>query len=205
MILVALTGGIGSGKSSVSTRLAARGAVVVDADAIVHELQAPGAPLLDTIAERFGGDVVRADGSLDRARLAAVAFVDEESVRALNALVHPAVMAEMEARVQAHAGTDDVVVLDIPLLKERNRNGMVAVIVVDTPVDVAVDRLVGQRGMSAADARARIAKQISRDERLALADFVIDNSGDRLDLERQVDEVWDEIRSLPHTVAHDAT
>jgi dephospho-CoA kinase len=198
MIVVGLTGGIGSGKSTVSALLEARGAVIVDADAIVHELQAPGAPLLDAIAARFGSDVVRPDGSLDRARLAAVAFVDEESVRTLNAIVHPAVLAEMDARVQAHADTDRVVVLDIPLLKERNRNGMVAVIVVDTPVDVAVARLVGQRGMTEEDARARMSKQISREERLALADFVIDNAGDRDDLERQVDDVWDKIQSLPH-------
>ena len=124
------------------------------------------------------------------ALFAAVAFGDEESVRALNGIVHPAVLAEMDARVQVYADTDRVVVLDIPLLKERKRNGMVAVIVVDTPVDVAVARLVDQRGMTEEDARARISKQISREERLALADFVIDNDGTLSQLERKVADTW---------------
>lgn len=196
MIVVGLTGGIGSGKSTVSALLAARGAVIVDADSIVRDLQAPGAPLLAQIAARFGDEVIAADGSLDRAAVAAVAFADEESVEDLNRIVHPAVHAEMEARVAAQAGTDNVVVLDIPLLKER-RAGMAGVIVVDTPVDVAVARLVAHRGLSEGDARARIARQISREQRLAFADVVIDNGGDRTDLERQVDAAWAWIHTLP--------
>lgn len=196
MIVVGLTGGIGSGKSTVTALLAARGAAIVDADAIVRELQLPGAPMLAVLAERFGSDVVAPDGSLDRARLAAVAFADAESVAKLNAIVHPAVAAEVAARVGAHAGTDRVVIVDIPLLKDKQSYGMVGVIVVDTPVEIAVARLVGQRGMSEADARARIAQQISRDERRALADFVIDNSGDRDALEHRVAAAWAWIHTL---------
>jgi dephospho-CoA kinase len=196
MIVVGLTGGIGSGKSTVTGLLAARGAVIVDADAIVHDLQQPGRPLLAEIAAHFGAGIIAVDGSLDRAGLAAVAFADDEAVAALNAIVHPAVLAEMEARVRAEAGTDHVVVLDIPLLRDKDRHGMAGVIVVDAPVEVAVARLTAQRAMSEADVRARIAKQISRAERLALADFVIDNSGDRDALDRQVAEAWDWIHTL---------
>lgn len=199
MIVVGLTGGIGSGKSTVSKLLAERGAVIVDADAIVHELQRPGTPVLAAIAERFGADIIAIDGALDRAKLAEVAFADADSLKALNKIVHPAVQAEMAARVLAEADTDHVVVLDIPLLKaeHRQRNGMVAVLVVDVPVDVAVERVVAQRGMDEADARARIANQIPRDERRALADRVIDNSGDLQSLERQVDDVWAWLQTLP--------
>lgn len=205
MIVVGLTGGIGSGKSTVSTLLAARGAVLVDADAIVHELQQPGMPVLGAIADRFGAGVIASDGSLDRAKLAEVAFADADSLKALNKIVHPAVQAEMAARVLAEAQTDHVVVLDIPLLRaeHRERNGMVAVLVVDVPVDVAVERLVAQRGMDEADARARIASQISREERRALADRVIDNAGDLDSLERQVDDVWAWLQTLPASDAAD--
>ena len=119
MIVVGLTGGIGSGKSTVTELLARRGAVIVDADAIVHELQRPGAPLLDDLAARFGRDIITADGALDRGKLAALVFGDDRAVRDLNAIVHPAVRAEIARRVASHAGTDNVVVLDIPLLTER--------------------------------------------------------------------------------------
>ena len=199
MILVALTGGIGSGKSTVSALLAERGALVVDADAIVRELQAAGQPLLGQLAERFGPEIIRPDGSLDRAALAAVAFTDDAALADLNAIVHPAVRAEMARRVEAAAGTDQVVVMDIPLLTVHSGYDYAAVLVVDVPVETAVQRLVEARGMDEADARARIAKQITREERVALADRVIDNSGDRAALEAQVDDVWDWVRRLPPT------
>jgi dephospho-CoA kinase len=199
VILVGLTGGIGAGKSTVSAMLAERGAVVVDADAIVRELQAPGGAVVERVAERFGRDVVATDGSLDRAALAAIVFHDEQALKDLNAIVHPAVRDEMARRVEAERATDHVVVLDIPLLTENPRKDLAAVIVVDVPVDVAVERLVSSRGMDEADARARIANQASREDRLALATHVIDNTGQFDELRRRVDEVWSELVKLPHT------
>jgi len=190
MIVIGLTGGIGSGKSTVSRLLARRGAVIVDADAIVHELQQPGMPMLAVLAERFGAEIIRADGSLDRAALAGIAFADDESVKALNEIVHPATRAEMATRVLAQAGTSNIVVLDVPLVTGKRPDYTSALVVVDTPVEVAIERLVAQRGMTEADARARLSKQITRAERLELADRVIDNSGDLASLERQVDDVW---------------
>jgi dephospho-CoA kinase len=197
MICVGLTGGIGSGKSTVSRLLSRRGAVIIDADAIVHELQAPGAPMLDTLAERFGRDVIRDDGSLDRAKLAAIAFADADAVTALNDIVHPAVRAEMAARVAAHAGTNEIVVLDVPLVTGKRPDGTSALVVVDTPVETAIERLVAQRGMTEADARARLGNQISREQRLEMADRVIDNAGDLAALEQQVDDVWAWMHTLP--------
>jgi dephospho-CoA kinase len=199
MQTVGLTGGIGSGKSTVSALLGERGALVVDADAIVRELQAAGQPLLEQLAERFGPQIIRPDGSLDRAALAAVAFTDDAALADLNAIVHPAVRAEMARRVEAAAVTDQVVVMDIPLLTVHSGYDYAAVLVVDVPIETAVQRLVEARGMDEADARARIGKQITREERLALADRVIDNSGDRAALEAQVDDVWDWVRRLPPT------
>lgn len=196
MILVGLTGGIGSGKSTVSALLAARGAVIIDADAITRELQEPGQPVLAAIVDRFGDGVLLPDGRLDRAALAAIVFADPNALRALNGMVHPAVGAEIARRIEAERSTDHVVVLDIPLLAENPRDGLAATIVVDTPVDVAVSRLVRQRDMTVDDARARIARQATRDERLATADRVLDNGGTPADLARQVDELWAWLRTL---------
>ena len=190
--LVALTGGIGSGKSSVSERLAARGAVIVDADEVVKKLQQPGEPVYQAMVERWGDRIVAEDGSLDRAAVAGIVFNDEAELKALNALVHPAVRAEMRAQTEAVAHTDHVVVLDIPLLAEggSDRRGASAVIVVDLPPEVAIERLMTFRGFDRADAEARIAAQASRQDRLAMADFVIDNSGDLDALEAEVERCW---------------
>jgi dephospho-CoA kinase len=197
VILVALTGGIGAGKSTVSALLAARGAVVIDADAITRELQQPGQPVLAAMAERFGAGILLPDGSLDRAAVAAVVFTDAAARKDLEAIVHPAVGAEMLRRLEAERDTDHVVVYDVPLLVESGRTGFGAVIVVDVDPEIAVQRLVTQRDMNEADARARIANQADRADRLAVADRVVDNSGTRDQLERQVDDVWAWLRSLP--------
>jgi dephospho-CoA kinase len=197
MILVGLTGGIGSGKSTVSALLQKRGAVIIDADAITRELQAPGAPLLQVLAEKFGGHIIDANGVLDRQALAAIAFSDPDALKDLNKIVHPAVAAEMDRQMKEQRETDNVVILDIPLLTENPRTGLCGVIVVDVPVDVAVERLVTFRNMDAADARARIEKQATREDRIAIADKVIDNSGDMASLEIQVSELWDWLVSLP--------
>jgi len=195
--LVGLTGGIGSGKTTVGALLVARGAVLVDADALVRELQQPGMPVFDAMVERFGQGIVAADGALDRQAVADIVFNDPEALRALNGIVHPAVGAEVARRIAAHNGTDDVVIADIPLLAEgQTQLPMSGVIVVDAPNDVQVARLVSFRGFNEADARARIANQASREDRLAKAGFVIDNSGAPDDLETQIDAAWKWIESL---------
>lgn len=197
MILVGLTGGIGAGKSTVSAMLAERGAVIVDADQIARDLQSPGSPVLVSMAERFGEHIIRDDGSLDRAAVAAIVFNDESALKDLNGIVHPAMQSEIQRQIDEHRSTDRVVVLDFPLLGENPRKGLAATIVVDIPVDVAVRRLVDQRGMDEADARARINSQLSREERLATATHVIDNGGDRDSLTAQVDELWQQLLELP--------
>ena len=201
MILVGLTGGIGSGKSTVSAMLAEHGAVIVDADALARELQAPGSPVLERMAERFGPHIIRDDGSLDRPAVAEIVFNDETSLKALNDIVHPALGVEITRRIEEARGTDAIVVLDFPLLAERPRPGLSATVVVDVPVETAVERLVASRGMSEDDARARIASQVSRDERLAIATHVIDNSGDLDALRDRVDALWEELTRLPHDAA----
>ena len=196
VLLMGLTGGIGSGKSSVSAALAQLGAEVIDADAIVREVQRPGTEVFDGIVFRFGDGVVRPDGTLDRQAVADIVFADPAALADLNALVHPAVGAEIARRLDGAAATGGVVILDVPLLVESGRDDMAGMIVVDTDPDVAVERLVSQRGFTEADARARMARQASRDERLARADFVIANDGDRDALLSRVGECWEWIQQL---------
>lgn len=197
MKLVGLTGGIGAGKSTVSARLRDRGAVIVDADAITKELQQPGTEVFAAMVARFGDRILAADGTLDRQAVADIVFNDVEELTALNSIVHPAVGKEIFRRIQERIETDDVVVLDVPLLGKNGLYQVAGVLVVDTPIDVAVERLVEHRGMDEADARARIANQISREERVAGADMVVDNGGSEDDLDDQLPKVWAWIESLP--------
>jgi dephospho-CoA kinase len=197
VLVLGLTGGIGSGKSTVSALLAAKGAVVVDADEVVRDQQRPGTPVFDAMVERFGPGIVGAGGTLDRAAVADIVFADPHALEDLNNIVHPAVGAEIARRMEALSSTDAVVVLDVPLLVEASRGYPLAgLIVVDVDPDIAVERLVMQRGMTEEDARSRMSRQASREERRARADVVIDNRGTPDDLARQVDAVWDWIERL---------
>jgi dephospho-CoA kinase len=197
VILVGLTGGIGSGKSTVSGLLQARGAVIIDADAIVREVQQPGSPVLVELAQKFGPEVLAEDGSLDRQAVANIVFTDPDALKSLNAIVHPAVGREMNQRMIAQRASNNVVILDIPLLTENPREGLQGRIVVDIPVELQVQRLTSFRGFDEADARARISRQATRQERLDKADFVVDNSGGLEDLIPQIDLLWTWLLSLP--------
>ncbi|HWD55172.1 MAG TPA: dephospho-CoA kinase [Acidimicrobiales bacterium] len=193
MLAVGLTGGIGSGKSAVADLLVERGAVLIDADQVARDVVKPGGPAYQPLIDRFGPGIVAPDGTIDRPALAAVAFADEESRLALNGITHPAIAIAMIAARDALADTDHIVVLAIPLLTALHRETVKLhkVVVVDAPVDVALERLLAQRGFDRADAEARIRAQVSREERAKVADYVLDNSGDRAALEREVAKLWD--------------
>jgi len=201
MPLIALTGGIASGKSTIAGRLAEHGAVIVDADRIVREVQSPGSPVLTEIAAAFGDDVITADGALDRARLASLVFGDDDAVTRLNAIVHPAVREESARRFAAARAADPgaVVVYDVPLLVEaRADDPWDLIVVAHAPAALRVDRLVQLRGMAEADARARIAAQVSDERRLEIADVVIDTTGTLAATLAQTDELWARLTaSLP--------
>ncbi|HEY3733699.1 MAG TPA: dephospho-CoA kinase [Streptosporangiaceae bacterium] len=193
MLRVGLTGGIAAGKSEVSRRLAALGAVVIDADAVAREVVAPGTSGLAEVGAAFGRGVLAPDGSLDRARLGEIVFADPVLLGKLNAIVHPLVARRMRELEQA-APPDAIVVHDVPLLIE---NGLAAgydlVVVVDVPAQTQLDRLTGVRGMPDDQARARLAAQASRAERLAVADLVVENSGPLDGLDRRVADLWAEL------------
>jgi dephospho-CoA kinase len=193
MLAVGLTGGIGSGKSAVADMLVERGAVLIDADQVARDVVAPGGPAYQPLIDRFGQGIVAADGTIDRPALANIAFADEESRLALNAITHPAIGIRMIEMRDALADTDHIVVLAIPLLTALHRETVKLhkVVVVDTPTDIALERLLSQRGFDKADAEARIRAQISREDRVKEADYVLDNTGDRAALEREVTDLWD--------------
>lgn len=188
---IALTGGIGSGKSTVSRLLAEKGAVIVDADAIAREIVEPGEPALEEIRVAFGPEVLDADGRLRRSRLAEIVFDDPDALARLNAITHPRI-ASRSAELLASAPAAAVVVYDMPLLVEQGPQaleGWDAIVVVDASDEVRLERLV-DRGVDREDALRRMAAQVPRDERLAVADHVIDNSGDLKSLQRSVDALW---------------
>ena len=199
MLRAGLTGGIGSGKSTVSARLAELGAVILDADQAARAVVEPGTQGLAAIAATFGDGVLAADGSLDGAKLAGIVFADEAALGRLNAITHPLIHEYIRAAEEAAiaAGGDDVVLVhDVALLAEWGRaKEFDLVIVVDVPVETQLERLTGQRGMTEEQARARMAAQATREQRLAVADIVIDNSGSREDLDRRVDEVWADLQA----------
>jgi dephospho-CoA kinase len=195
MFMVGLTGGIGSGKSTVARLLEARGAVVVDADAIARQVVEPGSPALAKLVDRFGPDILRADGSLDRAALAEKAFVTDDDRKDLEAITHPAIGEEFLRQVAA-APPGSIVVHDVPLLVESTRGTLYgAVIVVEAPVEVRLARLE-ERGIPRADAQRRIALQASDRDRRKVATWVVDNAGDLVALEAQVDRIWSELQVL---------
>ncbi|MBB2976783.1 dephospho-CoA kinase [Microbacterium endophyticum] len=198
MPLVALTGGIASGKSTVAQLLAAKGAVIVDADQIVRDVQAPGTPVFAKIVAVFGKDVVRPDGSLDRAALGERVFTDSHALAELNAIVHPAVRRESQRRFDAAFASHEraVVVYDVPLLVEaRVDDPWDLIVVTHAPAATRVERLVELRGMERRHAEDRIAAQVSDEARLAVADVVIDTTGSMAETTAQVESLWEQIGS----------
>ncbi|WP_435970689.1 dephospho-CoA kinase [Streptomyces sp. Qhu_M48] len=193
MLKVGLTGGIGAGKSEVSRMLVSYGAVLIDADRIAREVVEPGTPGLAAVVEAFGDGVLTREGTLDRPKLGSIVFADADRLATLNAIVHPLVGAR-SAELEGRAGPGDVVVHDVPLLTE---NGLAPlydlVVVVDASPETQLDRLVRLRGMAEPEARARMAAQATRAQRLAVAELVIDNDGPLDALEPQVRKVWDEL------------
>jgi dephospho-CoA kinase len=197
VVVIGLTGGIGTGKSAVAALLSKLGAVVVDADELAREVVEPGRPAHAAVVERFGAGVLGPDGRVDRQALADVVFTDAGARADLEAIVHPAVAAARDERLATLAGTDAVVVAVVPLLVEVGWEGADAVVVVDCPEEVAVRRLVEGRGMDEADARRRMAAQTGRADRLAAADRVIVNDGTWADLEARVRATWQWMKALP--------
>lgn len=192
MITIGLTGGIGSGKSTVSSRLAELGAFIVDADLVAREIVEPGQPALAELAEAFDG-VLNPDGTLNRAELARQAFATPEATKKLNAITHPRIRARTEELFkQGRESGAEVLIYDMPLLIENGEvNKVDHVLVVDAPDELRIERLVQHRGLDEDDARRRIATQIDRETRLSAADTVLDNSGSLEDLLTQVDGFWD--------------
>lgn len=195
---IGLTGGIGSGKSTVAKLLAEHGFIVVDADKIAREIMEPGSPVPDDVAAAFGDDLINEDGSLDRGELARRAFVDKQSTEKLNSITHPAIRSESERQfAAAEAAGEPAVVYDMPLLVELGMHrDMDLTVVVDVDAEERVRRLTDSRGLDEADARARIAQQIDADTRNAAADVIIDNNGAEADLKPQVERLIKRIREF---------
>ena len=192
MIVVGVAGGIGSGKTAVTDVMGARGAIVIDADVIARDIVAPGSPCLEESRSAFGDHVLHEDGSLNREALATIVFTDESARLQLNEITHPRINDEMKRQIALTHARDGVCLIAIPLLvsEHRERLGLDAIIVVDCPTEIALERLVTDRQFDRDHARSRIASQISRDERNALGDYVVVNDGTRDQLERKIDDLW---------------
>ncbi|MGA2037083.1 MAG: dephospho-CoA kinase [Acidimicrobiales bacterium] len=195
MLAVALTGGIGSGKSTVAGLMVERGALLIDADEIARVIVEPGGPAYQPVVDRFGPGILSADGTIDRKVLAGLVFAGPGEVAVLNAITHPLIGVVMIERCRSQKGTDRVVLLDIPVFSPGYREplSLDVVLLVDCPVELAIERIVAQRGFDRSDVEARVSVQAKRNDRLAAADLVIDNSADRQALVSQVDKVWDEL------------
>ena len=205
MIEIALTGGIGSGKSTVADAFVDRGAELIDADRIVRELQEPGQPVFEAMVQRWGVGIVATDGTLNRGAVAEIAFNDADELKALGEIVHTALYREIAERRGRLAGSDTVVVLDLPLLVGADGTSiadqfgkLAGIVVVDADPELTVERLIASRGFDEADARDRISNQASREARNAVADWVIDNSGDFTALQHNINEAWEWVTTLPH-------
>lgn len=199
MLNVGLTGGIGAGKSEVTRRFAERGATVIDADALAREVVDVGTPGLAAVVAEFGDGVLAPDGSLDREKVAGIVFADADALQRLNNIVHPAI-AERVMTLMAEGDAnnpDGVMINDVPLIVESGvAERYEVIVVVDAPVETQLARLTELRGMTEADAKARMAKQASREDRRAIATYVIDNDGDLESLDAQVEHVWGELVRL---------
>jgi dephospho-CoA kinase len=195
MLLVGLTGGMGAGKSTVARMLAARGAVIIDADDLAARALEPGTRSYERVCDLFGDEIVRADGTLDRTAIADRVFEDPEKRRALESIVHPEVFRGLAETVEVRRGTDDVLVFDVPLLVETGfQDAVDVVVVVVAPQEEQIARAMRDRGISRREAEARIAAQVSQAEREAAADVVLRNEGDLDSLETQVDDLWADLR-----------
>ena len=192
VMLIGLTGGIGAGKSTVAQLFEERGVPIVDADAIARDVVKPGEPALAELVEHFGDSILGADGELNRGKLAEVAFADAESHEALNAIMHPAISAETAKRIDALRGDHSVIVHDVPLLVEAGLTGNYDLtVLVDTPAEVRLQRLTELRGMDSEDAKKRIAAQATDEQRRAVCDVALDNSGDIEHLRAQFEQMWE--------------
>ena len=205
MIVIGLTGGIGSGKSTVSDRFVDRGAILIDADQIVKELQQPGQIVYSEMVKQFGKDILNEDETLNRQAIAGLVFNDKDSLKRLNEIVHPPVNKEIRSRIREQADSENLLVLDIPLLVEGIIAGgppryvVSGILVVDTPPEISVQRLIEYRGFTEEDARSRIKAQVAREKRLEVADFVIDNAVTLNELEPQITSALSWAMNLPET------
>ena len=196
MLEIGLTGGIGSGKSTAAAGFVRHGAALIDADQIVRDLQQPGEKVFEEMLSKWGSGILTSDGQLDRQLVANIVFSNPEELTVLNEIVHPAVREEMTIRRRVHLDTDNTVILEIPLLVESGYRNFDAIVVVDVDTEIAVERLVKHRSFEEEDARKRIEKQVSRDSRTEIADYVIKNNSSIEAFEQEINKCWEWIESI---------